>query len=256
MTKEKFVDLFKEKNFIRISDNLIVFNDFELFNISKNKSTKYKNIDDLLTNEEVKNLIENAEDFEMKLEGGRGSRSSSSSMGGGFRNSGGKGGEGGGKTLFPAKIHVGSVNKTQEQAIRKFEKQYKNATIEYAASIDAEGFAHSLRSGDRTSVIPGVQEKMMIVHNHPSGGHFSKADLLNAAANKKSLGVIAVGSNPNRARYRYTFTKTGRFKDKAFTKAVATAQWPSNLSYDDGADWWLRKNARKFGYKYSKKKIS
>lgn len=224
MTKEKFVDLFKEKNFIRISDNLIVFNDFELFNISKNKSTKYKNIDDLLTNEEVKNLIENAEDFEMKLEGGRGSRSSSSSMGGGFRNSGGKGGEGGGKTLFPAKINVGSVNKTQEQAIRKFEKQYKNATIEYAASIDAEGFAHSLRSGDRSSVIPGVQEKMMIVHNHPSGGHFSKADLLNATANKKSLGVIAVGSNPNRARYRYTFTKTGRFKDKAFTKALATAQ--------------------------------
>ena len=27
------------------------------------------------------------------------------------------------------------------------------------------------------------------------------------------------------------------------------------MSYDAGSDWWLRKNAGKFGYKYDKKKV-
>lgn len=34
-------------------------------------------------------------------------------------------------------------------------------------------------------------------------------------------------------------------------KAVKKAQWPAKYSYDKGADWWLKKNAKKYGYKYS-----
>ena len=33
--------------------------------------------------------------------------------------------------------------------------------------------------------------------------------------------------------------------------AVDKAQWPSNLDYNAGADWWLKRNAKKYGYKYS-----
>ena len=46
-----------------------------------------------------------------------------------------------------------------------------------------------------------------------------------------------------------------KFKAKEFAKAVNRAQWPKNLSYDKGADWWLRKNAKTYGYKYSAQKI-
>lgn len=54
---------------------------------------------------------------------------------------------------------------------------------------------------------------------------------------------------------RYSIVKTKNFKAKEFAKAVNKAQWPKNLSYDKGADWWLRKNAKTYGYKYSAQKI-
>lgn len=254
MDKNEFEKLLKERNFVKINDNFIVFNDFEVFNIKKNKSQKFNNINAIFENQEIKKIIESSKDFEIQLNGGRGSSSMSSQLGGGFTNANLGGGGGEGSSIFPARLNVGSVNKTQEQAIRKFEKQYKDATIEYAASIDADGFAHSVRSGGATSVRPGITEKMMIVHNHPSGGNFSKADLLNTASSKKQLGIIAVGSN-TKNRYRYVFEKTGRFKAKEFAKAVENAKWPISFNYDDGSHWWLKKNSKTYGYKYKRIKI-
>lgn len=49
----------------------------------------------------------------------------------------------------------------------------------------------------------------------------------------------------------YSFFKTKNFKSKEFIKAVKKAKWPANLNYDKGADWWLKKNAKTYGYKYS-----
>ena len=85
----------------------------------------------------------------------------------------------------------------------------------------------------------------MVVHNHPGGGNFSDGDLLSISM-ESSKGIVAVGKDKT-----YTFTKNKNFKPKEFSKAVRKAQWPVEYSYDKGADWWLRNNAKKYGYKYS-----
>ena len=53
----------------------------------------------------------------------------------------------------------------------------------------------------------------------------------------------------------YHIRKNENFKPKAFIKAVRNAKWPAEYDYNKGADWWLKKNQRAFGYKYSSKKI-
>lgn len=85
----------------------------------------------------------------------------------------------------------------------------------------------------------------VVIHNHPSGGAFSKADLLHVASTNEH-GIVAVGNKGN-----YILTKTKTFQSKEFIKAVNKAQWPIKYDYDKGADWWLKKNAKKFGYNYS-----
>ena len=37
---------------------------------------------------------------------------------------------------------------------------------------------------------------------------------------------------------------------------VFSAKWPAHYNYEDGADWWLRKNAKKYDYSYSKRATS
>lgn len=57
--------------------------------------------------------------------------------------------------------------------------------------------------------------------------------------------VVPYERNPRK------FEKTDKFNPNKFVKAVKKAQWPAKYSYDKGADWWLKKNAKKYGYKYS-----
>ena len=88
----------------------------------------------------------------------------------------------------------------------------------------------------------------MIIHNHPSGGAFSGADLTSTASLKRTKGIIASGKN-----YDYKFEKGTHFKASAFTKAVNTAKFKGS-DYDDAVDKWLKKNQKKYGYKYSRTK--
>ena len=88
----------------------------------------------------------------------------------------------------------------------------------------------------------------MVIHNHPSGGAFSDADLLNTAADRRIKGVIASGKN-----YDYKFEKGTHFKAQAFSKAVRSAKMQGK-DYDDAVDKWLKKNKDKYGYKYSRTK--
>lgn len=179
-------------------------------------------------------------------------------MGGGFnhapRNRGRKS-ENYGETQFPARLNVaGQRFKSYEKTLAQFEKMYKDADIEYGASVDDQGFAKRLIKGGSTSVPISGGKGEMLIHNHPSGGNFSDSDLI-AVASGQEKGIVATGSNVKKDRMRYTFTKNKNFKSKDFIKAVKKAQWPSNLNYDKGADWWLRKNAKTYGYTYSAKKI-
>ena len=107
-----------------------------------------------------------------------------------------------------------------------------------------EGQAHSVAIGSRGKV--GRGQKTMILHNHPSGGHFSDADLISTSMDARSKGIVATST-----KAQYIFEKGTHFKANSFIKAVKNANMKGK-SYDDAVDKWLSKNARKFGYKYTK----
>ena len=260
MELREFEETLKNNNALKYKDYLI-FNDFEIYDLEKDTSVNFENLEELYEHEiegkKLKDIILGIEKFYITLEGGRGSGSSSKGMAGGFTSArqGGRKSKEYGATQFPARLNTeGQRYKSYEKTLKKFEKMYKDADIEYGATIDDQGFAHKLIKGGSTSVPIHGQKGQMILHNHPSGGNFSKADLIVLASGSEK-GIVAVGSNVKKDRMRYTITKNKNFKAKEFAKAVNRAQWPKNLSYDKGADWWLRKNAKTYGYKYSAQKI-
>lgn len=67
------------------------------------------------------------------------------------------------------------------------------------------------------------------------------------AQDKNASGIIATSSKET-----CTLSKTKRFNAKDFSKAVQNAKWPKKYDYDKGADWWLRKNAKDYGYIYKR----
>ena len=87
----------------------------------------------------------------------------------------------------------------------------------------------------------------LIYHNHPSGGAFSKADM-STTAQTGARGIVASG------RYGdYIFIKTQKFDAVGFQKALASAKTTAK-DYNEGVDRWLRRNAKKYGFKYEFKK--
>lgn len=261
----RFEVMLSNNNAINLDGENLLFRDYELFNIKTQESKTFDNLEQVydykLNGKTIREIVQEAKEFTITLDGSRGSSSqkTNTKMGGGFnhapRNRGRKA-EDYGATQFPARLNSTSGNryKSYEATLKQFEKMYKNAEIEYGASIDEQGFATRLIKGGSTSVPISGAKGEMLLHNHPSGGNFSDSDLI-AVASGSEKGIVAVGSNVKKDRMRYTFTKNKNFKAKEFIKAVSKAKWPSNLSYDKGADWWLRKNAKTYGYKYSAVKI-
>ena len=258
-----FEKTLKNNNALRINDDLLLFNDLELYNLKTNESILFENFDSLyeykIDGDKFSNIIDMIKEFRVSYEGGRGAGSSNQKMGGGFTSADQRGrkGEDYGKIKFPAELNArsGGRYKSYDKTLRTFEKMYKDADIEYGVTIDAQGFVHRHIRGGSTSVPISGNKGEMVVHNHPSGGNFSKQDLVSIASTSEK-GIVAVGSNTkSKSRMRYTLTKTNKFNAKEFIKGVNKAQWPTQYSYDKGADWWLRRNAKKYGYKYSAIKI-
>ena len=206
-------------------------------------------------NEGVKGLIEKAPYFELHWDGGRGSSSNSKGkMGFGHAPHGGKDRT---KDMLNAELNFDTAKGNSLTAVLgRFKDKYGSADHEYGAAIDEHGYVHSLRDGNKHNVTykPNSLDGMTVVHNHPSGSNFSDTDLITAATTK-SRGVIATSSNPSNRGKTYHFQKNQNFKAKEFVKALRKAEWPEKLGYDKGADWWLKKNQRAFGYKYSSKNI-
>lgn len=248
MSIKEFDSLLKGNNAIRINEEYIIFNDYELYSFKSEISKKYKSIDELLeANELIKEIILNTKEFKQEYDGGRGSSSSNGPMGGGFNHARSR--KENYRVLYPAEFNTGVRFNSFEEAQKKFEKRYSDSDIEYGISVDEQGFVHRHIQGGKTSVAISGNKGEMVIHNHPSGGNFSDSDLLSTASDH-SAGIVATSSNTNK-KARYTFRKNKNFKSKEFIKAVKNAKWPTQLSYDRGADWWLKKNQKKFGYTYS-----
>lgn len=248
-----FQKLLDGNNAVRITDNIIIFNDYELYNLATDESKKYKSLDELLKdNPDVEKTILEAEYFTLEFDGGRGANSTE--MGGGFNHARERGRRAKQETLLNAVLNYGTAGGNSIKAVLgRFHDKYGDADREYGAAVDEQGYVHKLNKGGKVSVNISGNEGETVIHNHPSGGNFSDGDLISTASSK-AKGIIATSSNTD-IKSTYHFQKNQNFKAKEFIKAVRNAKWPANLSYDKGADWWLKKNQRAYGYKYSSSKL-
>ena len=252
MTIKHFGELLAGNNAIRITKDLVIYNDFELYNYSTEESKCYNSLDELVNeNPDVKAIIEQAEDFHFGWNGGRGA-SSSGEMGGGFGHAGGGGGgdANSNEKLYNAELNMGNARGTSvERVIDKFKEKYSNADHEYGAVVTEDGYVVQHMSGGKHSVSFFDTEKNgTMIHNHPSGSNFSDTDL-HSFANSQLKSVVATSSNKT-TKGTYQITKTNKFKAKEFDKAISKAKWPAHMDYNTGASWWLKKNAKTYGYTF------
>jgi hypothetical protein len=243
--------------FYLIKDKVMMFRKpIEIWNEKTNESVIFKTIDEALEHvidgETVKDIILRTDELYLPpLEGGRGAGSGNMQTFT-FSNAGSESNNF--KALFPAYANTKIKNKTPEGALDEFKKRHGLAKKEWLFEVDEQGYVHQYVEGGKHSVgyspngRRGRTKNTMIIHNHPSGGAFSDADLINTANNKRNKGIIASGS-----KYDYKFEKGTHFNASGFTKAVKKAEMKGK-DYDDAVDKWLSKNQKKYGYKYSRKK--
>lgn len=256
MRIEHFRYAFKRLNGFYLKEHIILFRKpLELWNEVTGESITFKTLDDVLEyefdGEKIKSIIERTDTLYIPpLNGGRGA-------GDGTQKSFKFGSAGGGdgtpdKQLLPAQANVRIKSKTMSGAMEEFRNKHGNSDHEWAYEIDDNGYVHQYVEGKAHSVAIGSRgkvgkgQKTMILHNHPSGGHFSDADLISTSMDARSKGIVATST-----KAQYIFEKGTHFKANSFIKAVKNANMKGK-SYDDAVDKWLSKNARKFGYKYTK----
>lgn len=256
MDRDLLKKVFEYQLYVEIPGYL-VFRDNEVLDLNTDETLVFDNLEQMLAYNLGGSTIEkelDKIDFQFYYHGGNGA--ASGKMGGGFKNPKGPGEEDleddkeFGKPLYPATFNRQGRFATQDGAIKAFADKYKSANKEYGISVDKDGFVHRHIQGGKHSVaISAAGKDHIIVHNHPSGGNFSRTDLLNAARNINESGVVAVGN-----KYTYSFKKGAHFDSKKFVKAMNKAKWPAKYDYNKGAHWWLKKNASELGYTYTRTK--
>ena len=250
MKVAQFNELLKANNAIKLNEDYIVFNDYELYCFKTEKGKKYKTVEELVEdNEFVKEIIENTDEFVLENGGGRGSSSSSNSgkkMG--FGNAKGRKGNIR-EVLLNAELNLNVAEGNSVKAVLdRFKQKYGNADREYAIAVDENGYTYQHIKGGKHSVGIEGDKGQTVIHNHPNGSNFSMADLDNVATTK-AKGVVAMSSAKG-VNSVYTFQKNDNFKAKAFIKALHKANWDESKGYNKGADEWLKKNQKAYGYKY------
>ena len=233
------------------------------FNITNDKtgeSVNFKTLDEALNykieNETVRQIIEKMDKpYIPELDGGRGASSGSGdNKTFKFGHASDSGGGGNGKALLPAQANTKIKSKSLDGALAEFKRNHLLANREFAYEVDGNGYVHQYVKGGAHSVAIGASAKLgrghrsMIIHNHPSGGAFSDADLISISSQRRAKGIIASGKN-----YDYKLEKGTHFKAQEFTKAVKSAKMKGK-DYDDAVDKWLKKNQKKYGYTYSRTK--
>ncbi|MBR2731183.1 MAG: hypothetical protein IKD72_04260, partial [Clostridia bacterium] len=157
------------------------------------------------------------------------------------------GGDGPDRTTndFPSRVNTDKQRSSEDKTLQQFRSMYANAPKEHAFAVDEDGFITTYKHGNTSSVSWNVAElaDRMVYHNHPSGGNFSKADLVTTASTR-ARGIVASGKHGD-----YIFRKTPKFQAAAFQKAVSSAKTVIK-DYDKATDLWLKRNARRYGYTY------
>ena len=226
--------------------------DMELYDTETGESETFASFDDLFEVSGFAGAVGSLDSVLIEPDGGRGSTSASGAAGDErefkFSNAQGGGEKSIGQKKFPAEFNDGEKEQSFDKALSKFRDRHANSDVEYAIAVDDMGYVHQYVQGGSTSVAIRGRDGQMIIHNHPSGGNFSKADMLSTAQAKGEKGIVASGKNGD-----YIFRKGSHFDSSGFAKAVNSAR-PRGKSYDDAIGKWLTENQKKFGYTYQFKK--
>lgn len=254
MRLEQFRYEFKRINGFYLTPDVLMFRKpVELWNERTNKSITFKTVDEALDYEldgkTVRDIILAMDELHIPdMTGGRGA-SSGQQKTFKFGHAPHGNGIGNDNNILPAYANVRIKAKTVEGAMQEFRKQHVNSDHEWAYEIDEFGYVHQYKEGAATSVgIHGSIKNGIILHNHPSNGEpaFSDSDLISASMGREK-GIVATSKN-----WDYIFQKGGHFKATEFIKAVKSAKM-SGTDYNDAVDKWLKANAKKYGYQYSRK---
>lgn len=242
---------FKQANGVRLTENHILFRKpLELYDLKNDVSIKFKNLDEAykfkIGDKAIEDIIADAtiDIFKMTLEGGSGSSAPQKTFK--FSNAS-DGGKDKTRADLPARMNTKIKTKTEADAIKHFRNTHANDNYESAITIDKDGFVTKYVHGNAHSVSISGRKGELVIHNHPSGGNFSKADLLSTSIGVEA-GVVASGKHGD-----YILKKGTHFKANDFTKAVNKAQM-KGTSYDNAVDKWLKKNQKKYGYNYEFRK--
>lgn len=254
MRIEHFRWLLNQTNGFYLKKNIIMFRKpIEIWNEKTGESKTFKTVDEALLyevdGETVRSIIERTEQLDIpSFEGGRGAG------GGGEKEfkfdhaqDNAKGDNG--KPLFPAYANTKIKSKSLEGALEEFRRKHVDSDHEWAYEVDSNGYVSQYVEGSKSSVSIGTgrhTRDTMIIHNHPSGGAFSDADLISTAMDRRSKGIIASGK-----KHDYILEKGTHFKANDFIKGVKTAKMKGK-DYDDAVDKWLKNNQKKYGYKYKR----
>ena len=165
----------------------------------------------------------------------------------------------GGKIIsdLPAKMNrlYNGNNMSESHTIDTFRNEHANSNTEHLIAYDDDGFVSVYNHGGAHSVgfDPATTKGKNIIHNHPSGSHFSAQDLDNVTRGY-SKSVIATTRNGN----VWKFEATAKADGAGFRKALQNAKSYSDINTMDGYNkavhTFLRNNASKYGFKYTSEK--
>ena len=256
MEVQKFKEELQKVNGLSIGD-YIIFNDYELYNLKTNKEKKFDSFEELLKHKirgiTIENIIGNIDEITFNLAGGRGA--GGQAKGSLFKGQNEGRGRDNSKYDAPAKMNrmYGGNKQSFDNTLKNFKKSHLLDNSESAVLVDNDGFVSVYKHGNKSSVGWNAAELSgkHVIHNHPEFGYsaFSRADLITTATTK-ATGVTATSS-----KYDYIFKKTSKFDAKGFIKAVNNAN-SSTGDYNEDVHKFLKDNAKKYGYKYSRKSNS
>ena len=245
--------LFNRVNSFWLTDtHILMRKPCELYDTESDKSIKFKSIEQALEynldGRLIKDIIIDMSELRLSTIDGRGSSKGNE---GTFKFSHAGAGDGEDQThdLFSAYANTQIKTKTFDAALKQFSDKYKTADREYGYVVDDQGFVHTYRAGNPSSIgIWGSESSQMVLHNHPSGGAFSDSDLISVSQSREG-GIVAAGN-----KYNYIFRKGTHFKSNEFIKAVKRARMKGK-DYDDAVHKWLTAHAKKYGYSYERQKV-
>lgn len=257
---------FKRLNGVYATPQIVLFRKpLELYNLeTKEVIAEFDSLDEALAYEiDGITLEKRVSDWTSiafpSLSGGRGGGKGGGGYSGGFPEGSHKGKDGS-KADFPARMNVKvNINHSYSDMLKAFTETHGSAEKEHGVVVDEYGFTTKYVHGNK-GYITGLLEgssKGMVIHNHPSSGWpvFSKADVVNTALSARK-GIVAVSTKEGRteetAKYAgtYTFVKGQHFDTAGFVKAVNTARI-SGKDLNSATHSWLKRNQKKFGYKYT-----